>query len=320
MNKLDILRCGDQNFWAYYWIAQEHSKYTKHDMSYAKHDEVNLGNSDIVYIHSPNISNYHADVLPLDAKMLGQKVIGQYSGEPFFWSSHERTMYVHADIVVAISPQTYFYAKNHYKNTPVIYMPECIDSNFFQPKEFSSDTFLVGWSGGVHKKIKRFCLTKQLDFPVMLKDDWKAQRYSTDKRLGLDQMKEFYKSIDVLIVTSQTECQPRVVMEAMATGIPVVASDVGSMRMLLDNEWVVDSDSRILVAQMNDKLKQLQSDPILRKEVGERNRRHVVQYFDWKNNQTLWDNFFINVNSGNYKTCEEVSWEFLKPLRKDFTL
>ncbi len=45
---------------------------------------------------------------------------------------------------------------------------------------------------------------------------------------------EYYPKIDVLVLTSISEGQPLVILEAQCLGIPVVASDVGSCRDLLE--------------------------------------------------------------------------------------
>jgi glycosyltransferase involved in cell wall biosynthesis len=47
-------------------------------------------------------------------------------------------------------------------------------------------------------------------------------------------MKAYYPTIDVLLLTSISEAQPLVILEAGACGIPTVATDVGSCRELLE--------------------------------------------------------------------------------------
>jgi len=113
MNKLNILRCGDQNFWAYYWIAQEHARYSSHNIEYAKFNEINLNGRNLIYIHSPDITNYHADKLPKEAKEKNITVIGGYAGNPEYWSPAEKRTYSVADLIITISPQTYAFAKFH---------------------------------------------------------------------------------------------------------------------------------------------------------------------------------------------------------------
>jgi len=320
MKKLKILRCGDQNFWAYYWISQEHARYTIHDMKYAKHDEVNLDDVDILYIHSPDITNSHACLLPLQAREKNIKVIGAYAGNPHFWSPAERRTYRFADLIVTISPQTYSFAKFHYTNIPVIYLPESIDTNFFTPVPCNPGRFNVGWAGGTHKKVKRYHIAEDLDFPIYLKDNWRLQRNSQNKILTLDEMKEYYRKIDVLLVTSESECQPRTVLEAMATGKPVIATDVGSVSMLLEPEWVVPvNPEENVIREMNARLTLLKKYPRLRKDVGLRNLNFIKKHFSWDSTKELWDNIFEYVYNNETDKSIHDSRKFLIPFKKEFT-
>jgi glycosyltransferase involved in cell wall biosynthesis len=51
----------------------------------------------------------------------------------------------------------------------------------------------------------------------------------------------WYARMDVLVLTSRSEAQPLVALEAMAAGVPVVASDVGGCRELLAGAGLVTS-------------------------------------------------------------------------------
>lgn len=50
---------------------------------------------------------------------------------------------------------------------------------------------------------------------------------------GRVDVKEYYAQLDLLVLTSESEAQPLVILEANSMGIPVVASDVGACRELL---------------------------------------------------------------------------------------
>lgn len=312
--KLNILRCVDQNWWAYAHIAREHRLYTKHNMTHAKHDEVKLDGIDIIYIHSPDISNYHATKLTLEAKERGIKVIGGYAGNPKYWTTAEKQTYTHADLIVSISPQTYQFGKFHYTNIPTIFMPESVDTNFFYPVPKNNNEFRIGWAGGSHKKIKRCYLLDKLDYPVIKMDNWKQQRYSQEKLLTLSNMREFYQSLDVLLLTSESECMPRVIMEAMSCEKAVISTDVGGVRLLLDQEWLVpaEGDDEI-IRQINNKLKLLKDNKQLCKEVGERNRNHLIDTFSWESNAQLWDLMFESVYNNDINTIVEVTENRVEP-------
>ena len=53
------------------------------------------------------------------------------------------------------------------------------------------------------------------------------------KFTGLVNSADYYKIIDVLVLTSITEVQPLVMLEAMAAGIPIVASNVGACNEMI---------------------------------------------------------------------------------------
>ncbi|MFH1653652.1 MAG: GT4 family glycosyltransferase PelF [Pseudomonadota bacterium] len=55
-------------------------------------------------------------------------------------------------------------------------------------------------------------------------------------------VKKYYPMIDLIILTSISEAQPLVILEANACGIPVVATDVGSCRELLEGKNDEDRD------------------------------------------------------------------------------
>lgn len=54
------------------------------------------------------------------------------------------------------------------------------------------------------------------------------------KFVGPKPMAEIYSNIDVVVLTSFSEGQPLVILEAHAAGIPVIASDVGACREMLE--------------------------------------------------------------------------------------
>ena len=60
------------------------------------------------------------------------------------------------------------------------------------------------------------------------------------KFLGKADMKEWYPKIDLVVLTSLSEAQPYVLLEANAAGIPVVATDVGACREMLEGRTSED--------------------------------------------------------------------------------
>lgn len=58
---------------------------------------------------------------------------------------------------------------------------------------------------------------------------------------GAGDVKEYYKFLDIVVLTSISEAQPYVILEAGAAGIPIVASDVGACREMLEGRGAEDS-------------------------------------------------------------------------------
>jgi glycosyltransferase involved in cell wall biosynthesis len=52
--------------------------------------------------------------------------------------------------------------------------------------------------------------------------------------LGPQRVAEIYPQLDVLLLTSRSEGQPLVILEAYAAGLPVISTDVGGCRELIE--------------------------------------------------------------------------------------
>ena len=88
-----------------------------------------------------------------------------------------------------------------------------------------------------------------------------------------------YRDADIVVLTSDCEGTPNVVLEAMASGLPVVATAVGGVP-----EVVVEDETGFLCPASSedllvDRLLRLIHDESLRKAMGERGREHVESRF-----------------------------------------
>lgn len=89
----------------------------------------------------------------------------------------------------------------------------------------------------------------------------------------------FLRTLDVYVQPSLAEGMPNAVLEAMACGLPVVATDVGGTReAVVDGEtgWLVrPGDCETIVAR----LRVLLSDQVLRRRMGDAARLRVERNF-----------------------------------------
>lgn len=98
-------------------------------------------------------------------------------------------------------------------------------------------------------------------------------------------MREVYANADLLVSTSESEGTPNVILEAMAHGLPIVATGSGDTPQLLaDGRGIsVDSDSE---SQLVNAVAALLETPDLRRKYGENARKYVLKYHSLENLQT----------------------------------
>lgn len=108
-------------------------------------------------------------------------------------------------------------------------------------------------------------------------------------RLGLEQrvvfagpqerVERWYQALDVFVLASMTEQMPLSLLEAMATGLAAVVTDVGDCSLLLGTrQWpeVVPPGDPVAMARA---LRQLAQDSELRRTLGEKNRRRAIEHY-----------------------------------------
>lgn len=101
-----------------------------------------------------------------------------------------------------------------------------------------------------------------------------------------DSVPEHLRDLDVLVNPSLTwrrgrtqwkEQFGRSLVEAMACGVPVVGSDSGEIPNVIGEAGLVAPESDVVALQAS--LQRLMDDPALRRELGERGRRRVLEHY-----------------------------------------
>lgn len=273
--QLGYLKIGhvvDQYGWAFDHIARELASYSRHAMfSYRAADL----EQDCDIVHSHGLGS-GIDVFPGNRSYTS---IGQYSG----LCTHR---YTGADYEFSISPHINA-AFGHPAN--LHHVREGIDTYYWVPSAKLETEFKVGWSGRNHK-VKRPWLLDQLCVPVDRKSDW-GGKFFVPNRDRVDQL-DFYHRISCLVMTSESECQPRVILEAMACGLPIIATRVGRIPDMIDADWCVDVSENACVSQINERIDFLKSNPEKAAKLGMRNRLLAERLWSWTVLAPIWDDLY----------------------------
>ena len=99
---------------------------------------------------------------------------------------------------------------------------------------------------------------------------------------GRVDVKSYYKKMQVLVLTSISEGQPLVILEAMASGVPVVATDVGGCREMLNPDS--EDLSGIITKLVNphdtaEGILKILKDKKLARRMGKNGRKHVEKFY-----------------------------------------
>lgn len=92
----------------------------------------------------------------------------------------------------------------------------------------------------------------------------------------VDNVEDYLKSADVFLLSSDYEAQPLCVLEAMAAGLPVVSTDVGTVSdIVTDNGILVPPGDAEAMAEA---MERLYLDGGLRRDMSERASAHAAEY------------------------------------------
>ena len=124
--------------------------------------------------------------------------------------------------------------------------------------------------------------TKEIEDEIRQKLKWTKNTFWINKLLKEEQYIELYSNASVFACPSIYEPFGIINLEAMACKTPVVASAVGGIK-----EVIIDGETGFFVEpanpkQLAEKINLLLKDKKLAKKFGEKGRKRVEKYFDWK--------------------------------------
>lgn len=176
--------------------------------------------------------------------------------------------------------------------TEIVVIPNGVDITRFYPArntERGGDCIAIGYLGRLSPEKNIINLIKAVrgleTEKIQLWIAGSGPLYPRIKRLESDRIKvlgyvadaaAFYRSLDVFVLPSKLEAQPIVLLEAMASGLPIIATDVG------DNRYFVRRNGMICGASVKELRAAIQA--MLHEDwerMGEESRSMVEQNYTW---------------------------------------
>lgn len=193
---------------------------------------------------------------------------------------------------------------------PVVETPDGVNTQFFWAREHCDTApdqpFRVGWVGnsdwgtqqhsmGADPKGLHSILTPAIE--ILQQEGRNAVLELADRNIrhrDRFEMRDYYAGeIDVLVCSSRFEGTPNPVLEAMASGCPVISTDVGIVREVCgphQAEFILPERS---VSAMVDALRRMMDDANLQRKLARENRSRSEQ-FDWNRRIDCWTTLFAH--------------------------
>lgn len=112
---------------------------------------------------------------------------------------------------------------------------------------------------------------------------------------NIGDMRRFYGALDVFVLSSIREGSPNVVLEAMACGCPVIATNVGGVPELIgdqDSGLLVDPDDPEGLASA---LLRLAREPRLRANLAKNGRKRISEQFDLEASVKAYESLYLRL-------------------------
>jgi len=135
-----------------------------------------------------------------------------------------------------ISPKLREETQKLFPHKKVNFIRPFVDSQRFCPPSTREvkEKFVVGWVGNNKRKVKNYDTLYRPIVKAFEKDphiQFVEATRTTPK--SAKEMPYFYKSLDLLVITSSNEGGPAPAMEALASGVPVLSTNVGYVKHIV---------------------------------------------------------------------------------------
>jgi len=288
---MKVLIVTDVWGWAFAFVARGIKKYSSHDVDvqawYAT-GGIDFMKYDCIFFM--NKSCFYA--LPQNRRKqintgIKNKCVGIRSGLPLMQCDYPILNWKNG----CVQHKAFNYLKSKYPDSRFFLCRNGVDTDIFKPVERPENRFVIGWAGNPAQSVKRYYMLSKLDFPLKVKKNWGGGFFH--KNRSRKEMVDFYGSIDTYVCTSITEGMPQPILEAGASGLPIVSTPAGGIDDFVDKEWLVPiNPPETTIKEINLKLKMLEQNPKLRVKVGQQNLYKALNEWNWKNRVKEYDRMF----------------------------
>lgn len=162
----------------------------------------------------------------------------------------------HVNHVIILNERMNTIAKKYCKKSSII--PCSVNTDFFTPlpsKNYTGNKKRKSliFPSAHNRMVKNYPLF--LDTIKIMKDKYDIECVETElNNMSREEIAALYRTADAMLMTSISEGSPQVVKEAMACNLPVVATKVGDVDVLLDgvanSGWVYPHDANLLAEKL----------------------------------------------------------------------
>jgi glycosyltransferase involved in cell wall biosynthesis len=209
----------------------------------------------------------------------------------------KRFILVSAEIAEYIRRYCYGYGDgNSDPGTEIVVIPNGVDTNRFHPAERDGkgsdkkdETVCIGYLGRLSPEkniITMIKAVRALDLDtISLKIAGVGPLYARVKKMEDERIKvlgyvedapSFYRSLDIFLLPSKLEAQPIALLEAMASGLPIIATDVGDNKYFVHGNGIICGAS---VKEIGTAIQEMLRED--REKMGIESRRIVEREYTW---------------------------------------
>lgn len=230
-----------------------------------------------------------------------------FLNEEAFWITKAFLKYSKAYTVSSQKLLDIYKKREDIEKKPIMKITDGVDLEKFYPENLerfcniSKRTINIGWVGnskfqdsendddlkGIRKIINPA-------IEELRKEGYPIQKKFADRNEGYiphDKMPEYYRSIDLYICTSKEEGTPNPVLEAMASGVPIISTNVGIVEEAFgeqQKEYILKERTK---QALKEKIVQLIENPENWSKLSQENLRQI-QNWSWKQKCEEFKEFF----------------------------